>query len=161
VLIACDPGRCGAFCKVDFDEEVVEFIDIQRDDTGVILPSTVDALKGWYGEAATAVSEEIWGRGGQASTATFIQGQVYGQCLLLLREGWGTYELVAPITWKSALKLVAPKGSTAAQRKNITLQAARQWFPWAAEHLKLAKHNDRADALCIAYWQHAFGGQSG
>ena len=151
-LISCDPGSKGAFCMVDFEAEQVRFIDIQRDDAGVIMPHTIDCLHDWYGTEAIAVSEKIWGMSKQSSTATFIQGQVYGQCLLLLREGWNTYELVAPMRWKSALKLVAPKGSTSAQKKAITLEAARKWWPWAAEHLTRAKDNDRADALCIAYW---------
>jgi crossover junction endodeoxyribonuclease RuvC len=58
------------------------------------------------------------------------------------------FEMVAPVVWKRRMSILAPKGSTDKQKKEIALSKARGMFPGA--ELELQKHHNRAEALLLA-----------
>jgi hypothetical protein len=94
----------------------------------------------------------LWAFKGQAVGSVWAQGGTYLQTLLALELWVGEPTLlVTPQRWKKSLDLEAPKGSTTTEKKRITLNWAREKFPWV-EGINLQKHDGRADALAIAYY---------
>lgn len=152
-ILGVDTGAKGALALVDFDKQDCRFVDMAKDGDSILTPGVVDEIQTLRETApeALVIVEKVHAFPGQSAKTTWAQACMYSQALFVVREGWGLYSTVAPITWKKRLGLIAPKGSSPTQKKQISLEAARAWWPWV-EGIHLAKHDGRCDALLIAYY---------
>ena len=154
LMVGVDTGATGAICMIDFEIKLWRFIDIRKDSEHILHPQVIDEVEeiaSYFTVPSENVAiERVWGMPGQSSKTTWSQASIYAQLLLIIREAFGDYTLYTPTAWKKPLGLIAPKGYTTAQKKEITLIAVREWFPWIADDVRLKKHDGRADALCVA-----------
>lgn len=75
-----------------------------------------------------------------------LNGQIEAM-LAIAAETWQSkYEMVNPQVWKRQVMPGEARDKEAARQKAIQL------FPSMAEHLKLKKHHNRAEALLLAEW---------
>ena len=160
-ILGVDPGASGAACLYDVKNARPQtFLDCSKDPDGLIDEFYLDHLRQLCVRHPNlrVVIEKVWARPGQSALTTWAQASVYAQTCLWLRT-WSQQpiEYVAPVTWKTALKLTGEDGQSPAERKKLTLQWARTRWPHEAG-LRLEKHQDRADAAAIAYWFSKFGG---
>lgn len=97
------------------------------------------------------ILEQVGGMTGQSASAAFNFGRACGAAEYAAKALGLRLEMVAPQTWKRALKLNPGKDASRAL-------AMRTW-PEAADKFKRVKDNDRAEAALIAQWgQRNFGG---
>lgn len=148
-VIGIDPGAKGAIAIVDFEAELCRFIDFSKDPLGIISRGVIEDINNIDNEVPV-FCEKLWSYPNQSSLTTWAQASMYGQTLLVLRDHFNSFELIPPITWKSKLGLKGDSTMTSTQKKRLTLEAARLWWPWV-EGINLAKHDGRADSLMLAY----------
>ncbi len=145
--IGLDPGKQGACAVLDSVGTLLALFD---------LPYIADGKTAWVdgsafqselmqalqGRAATAIVERVSAMPRQGVASSFAFGVGFGSLLGVLRAMQIPIELVTPTTWKRAMGLSSDK--------RASLDKGRLLFPDAELHL--AKHEGRAEALCIAYW---------
>lgn len=148
VVVGIDPGLSGALAILDTDGSVELLVDLPviRDrslawiDGGELQSLLLDALRGRQGRA---VVERVSAMPRQGVASSFQFGVGFGSILGALQALHLPIELVTPAVWKRSLGL--------SSNKRASLHKARLLFPTA--DLRLAKHDGRAEALLLAYWQ--------
>lgn len=82
--------------------------------------------------------------------AVFSQGLTLGSLLVIMQQLGASIEFVSPGSWKAALGLSFPKGTSVTRRKDASLCKARLLYPQAP--LDRAKDHNRAEAILIGHW---------
>ena len=153
-----DPGRNGAIAIIE-DGAIVAVIDFTKlpmiEQGQILVPMfNIDLLKS-YGKVY-ALREDVSGKGGQWAKQTGIKGakeqaqspdRIFSfgaytgiASYAILAAGWEV-ETIAPMTWKSKLKLVG------ASEKAIYNYSAKV-YPDRAQY---PKRHDVTDSLLLAY----------
>ena len=153
-----DPGRNGAIAIIE-DGAIVTVIDLKKlpmvQQGQILVPLfDIDVLKS-YGPVY-ALREDVSGKGGQWSKSTGIKGEkeqaqspdrifsfgVYTGIVsyAMLAAGWDV-ETIAPISWKSKLKLIG------ASDKAIYNYSAKVYD----DRAQYPKRHDVTDSLLLAY----------
>lgn len=90
------------------------------------------------------IVEQVGGMTGQSASAGFNFGRAAGAPEYVAKALAIRVEMVAPVTWKKALRVNPGKDGSRAM-------AARLW-PHAAQHFARKKDDGRAEAALIAHW---------
>jgi crossover junction endodeoxyribonuclease RuvC len=147
INIGIDPGLSGAIVAI-LPDGAIEFHDMpileikkktQLDYAGLAL-----ILRQYQGQSTAAI-EFVSAMPGQGVSSMFKFGQVYGAALATLATLQIPYQCVTPPVWKRAFKLVGCD-------KDESRSRALEMFPACVSHLRLKKHQGRADALLLAKW---------
>lgn len=146
-VVGIDPGLKGALALVDTDTGAVLGIEdmptaIFVDDRPVPDPIAIARiLTDWQPDLIILEHVEARPASGRTSEWRFAQGfgALMAACQLVTEQP--STHLVRPKKWKHALGLSADK--------SLSLDAARDAFPDAAEMLTRAKDDGRAEALML------------
>lgn len=91
-----------------------------------------------------AYVEQVGGMTGQSASAAFNFGRAAGAVEYALKALGVRVEMVAPVTWKRAMKINNGKDGSRA--------AAMRFWPDRAETFKRVKDDGRAESALIAEW---------
>ena len=148
-LLGVDPGAYGALALIaDGRLESVADMPVLRVRRGKGEKAEVDG----YSLASllrdmrpdVAYVEQVGGVTGQSASSSFNFGRAAGAVEYSLKTLGVRVEMVAPVTWKRALKVNNGKDGSRA--------AAMRLWPKKAELFKRAKDDGRAEAALIAEW---------
>lgn len=147
LTLGIDPGLSGAIAMLDCDGKArfVRDLPVIRDKSlawidGGELQSLI--LNERSGQPITAMIERVGSMPGQGVASSFLFGVGFGSVLGVLQALAIPIEFVTPGTWKKSYGLAADK--------KAALHKARLLYPDMELHLRLAKHDGRAEALLIA-----------
>lgn len=151
---AIDCGLTGALAVIDQHGAVVALHDLPTMERGRLRWIDAEELARLIrdardGRPVHCVVEATHAMPDMGTVAANSKGLTLGSTLAALQMAGIPFELVAPATWKAALRLTAPR-ATDRERKAASLSLARQLFPGAA--LDRVKDHNRAEALCLAHW---------
>jgi len=143
--LGIDPGLTGALVLIKSDPfEIIKVIDMPVTGGAVdpyVLNIEIQALK--YNTDVT-ILEDVHSMPKQGVASTFNFGRTKGVIEGVLAANDMRITYVSPQKWKRAMGLIkAPKYSQ--------MKMATQLFG-TAEHWKLKKHKDRAEAALMAAW---------
>lgn len=154
ITLGIDPGIHGALALIDYDGLFLEIWDMPsvRQAKGNVLSATGirNILSQCFDIAGTQDAtlktyvEEQHARPIQGVTSAFAMGRNFGVLEVALDLRAIPWRTVRPSDWKKSMGV--------SKDKNSSLMAARRLWPQAADHLNLAKHDGRAEALLIAEW---------
>lgn len=155
-LIAVDPGLSGAMAVLDrFTLELKAIYDLPTYQTptksrksGYFLHLDVHKFASMVSiyskDTELCVIEDVGAMPDQGLSSTFRFGKVAGLLHGVMAAFFLPVIPVAPSVWKLSLGLSFDKSQS--------LALAKEKFPESAEHFKLKKHNDRAEAALMAYF---------
>lgn len=148
--IGIDPGSKGAMAVLNQDGEVVDI----RDLTSNVMDYAGMLIYVCYPTDSYSVAvEDVRGRPGQSCIAntTFMKLAGYAELLgasFAVGNPNSDYFKVSPLTWKKHFGLTT-KGLTKTERKHLSIDLAKRFFPSVADKLTASK-DGRAEALLIA-----------
>lgn len=100
---------------------------------------------------ALALIERAGANSKDGAVQAFSTGRNFGIAYGVLCAQFVTFDLVTPVTWKTALGVPRGDGSKKAL-KDGSRHRASQLLPAYAENWKLVKHDGRAEAVLIAIY---------
>lgn len=142
--LGIDPGSTGALAIITEKNEI-EIHDVNNDPYGVY--DWLHDVSRRY-NIRQAGLEYVHALPKQGVSSTFKFGRWVGLIEMALIANKIGYDLIKPNTWKK--KLI--KKSDGTNIKDASRNAARRFFPKAADLLKRKKDHDRAEALLIALY---------
>ena len=116
-------------------------------DGGVDCKNLIDILRSV--DLELCIIEKQSARPGQGVASSFKIGMGFGQVLACCDAVGLRYKLVTPAKWKRAFSVPADKDGAR--------RLAQQLYPRVSDHLKLKKHEHRAEALLMAAYAEAIG----
>jgi len=148
-VVGCDPG-CGGALALISNGRLVGVLDMpvfrvrrgKTDKAEVDAGALIDALRRWGPEVF--VLEQVGGLPGQSAPAAFNFGRAVGAAEYSARGLGLRVELVAPVTWKKAMRLGPGKDEARATACNL--------WPEHRESFARVKDDGRAEAALIAEW---------
>ena len=158
IYIGIDPGLSGAVGIICDNPNMVLQVTVQDTPTVLVegektrrkylVPAMANILSGFAGtnnpEGVLAILENVHSMPKQGVASSFCFGEGKGMWEGILAAYQIPTELVSPQRWKKAIMADQGKEKSAARFKAMAL------FPSMAEHLKLVKHDGRAEALLMA-----------
>ena len=156
IYIGIDPGLSGAVGIICDNPNMVLQVTVQDTPTVLVegektrrkylVPAMANILSGFKdsGEGVLAILENVHSMPKQGVASSFCFGEGKGMWEGILAAYQIPTELVSPQRWKKAIMADQGKEKSAARFKAMAL------FPSMAEHLKLVKHDGRAEALLMA-----------
>lgn len=153
LIIGIDCGITGAIGVIDAQARVVALHDLpvmthgrlKWIDGRQLMQLIRDARSGY---PARVFIEATHG-GNTGTVAANRKGLTLGSTLVALQLSAQPFELIQPLSWKRALRMLMPNATDKA-KKDASLARARMLFP--AADLDLQKHHNRAEALLIAHY---------
>ena len=103
-------------------------------------------------DSTVAVVEKVHAMPKNGSVSCFKLGRSFGSILMALTAAQIPFREVPPGTWKRAIGVIAPKGSSDTEKKNIAKRKAQQLFPAVkvthavADALLIAEYARRGEA---------------
>lgn len=148
-FLGVDPGLSGAVAWMSPDAEFMEVHDIptwQVNGKRVIDYGALAALITPAVETYTemGVVEHVHAMPKQGVTSSFSFGTAFGACCMAVAASGVPWRLVRPNEWKQKLRV--PRDKDAAR------MVATQLMPWAAQHWRLKKDHNKAEAALLAYY---------
>ena len=158
MVMAIDPGYTGAIALYNEDRQSLDLTDMpvlktKTGKTRLDFDKLVSLLELSAVFANVCVIEAVSSMPGQGGVPMFNFGVCYGALLGIAATFSDTPVVTVPAAqWKAGAGLVAPKGATRAQRKNISRARAIEVFPGYAEKFARVKDDGRAEAALLAHW---------
>lgn len=161
LILGVDPGKLGALAAITMAGELVWTLDMPVADNEVspvliatelrtlLRHTTLPYLQGPHTLVA-AVVEEVAAFPKNGSIGNFKLGQAHGKVLGVLGAFGVPVVRPRPTTWKKAMKLSSDK--------ELSRSTALDKWPAMADHFRLKKHADRAEAALLAEWGRLLGG---
>ena len=151
ILVGVDPGAKGAWAVLD-DGQPTHVADIPTRGKGIDPVAWFDDLK-WVGPDLIVI-EHVGPMPKQGVVSVFGFGRTVGQ-IHTVAELVAEVDVMTPQVWKRQHMMARTKGESKTETKNRSRELALALFPMFADHLRLKKHADRAEALLIglAYWE--------
>ncbi len=151
--IGIDPGFTGAIAVLDCDGFCIELKDTPtreepyKDKTRPVLyPAKIISLLAPYLGDSCVILEDVTARPKQGVVSMFRFGHGLGVWEGILSALAIPYIKVRPVDWKNYF------GFKKEKKKIETLAYTRNKFPILYPYLRLSKHHNRADALCLALY---------
>lgn len=142
MIVAIDPGKCGAIAHLHDDGRFCCVEDMP--DSPVLVATLLRYFKTDSPTRARVILEHVSAMPGQGVTSMFSFGASFGIVLGVTAALLLPLELVRPHVWKREMGL--------SKDKEASRLKALQLFPDAAELLKRKKDEGRAEALLLGLW---------
>lgn len=149
MIVGIDPGLSGAIALLNPTTRSVDIYDMplvaQKSGREVTDLHNLARLLSPIGDGAQiAILEQVGAMPKQGVTSMFRFGQNYGALQMCLAgHGYATHD-VTPQRWKKHFGL----NSDGDASRGLAIQR----FPELAEHLRLKKHHNRAEAVLLALY---------
>lgn len=152
MILAVDPGLSGAFAY--YDGTALSIRDMptyvakagaRRTDRRFIDEgATVNMVRSCALHAKILVIEQVGGIPGQSASSAFVFGRGVGIIIGAAHAFGLRIEVVAPATWKSALRVPADKRASRARASELLPAYSDQWTR--------QRDDGRAESAMIALW---------
>ena len=149
LVAGIDPGKTGALVLLYADGSVrVLDVPLQKVN-GKEVPAYGEWARTW-GEALAegperVIIEKVGSMPGQGVSSTFQFGSSWGFVKALAHASGAAVFDPSPSSWKAKMRLTGAD-------KNASREKARSLIPTMADHVKLKKHDGRAEAALLAYF---------
>jgi hypothetical protein len=159
VILGVDPGLKGAFAYYDGVTLSIRDMPTYTAKAGArrtdrvfidegrvvgLMRSLVNGQRKLHIPDPILVIEQVGGIPGQSASSAFVFGRGVGVIIGAAHAFGLRIEVVAPATWKSALRVPADKRASRARASELLPAYSDQW--------PLQKHDGRAEASMIALW---------